>query len=102
MRCVLAYWRRRLGIARAVRTERISRRQVVGAEGRPGCSLVGVVLDAEVAVIYHTRPLTPSDLVHELLHVAHYDWSEAEVVAATAALLADDRPHCAEGGVLHA
>jgi hypothetical protein len=89
----VAFWRGRLGIPRPVAVERVSSRQVVGPTGRRGCSLVGVVLDEASATIYHTRALTPEDVVHELLHVAHPDWSEARVCDATDALLAGPRPH---------
>lgn len=84
---VLALWRNRLAIHHSVRTERISRYQVVGPDGAPGAELVGVVRTSVEAVIYHTRALMPEDIVHELLHVARPDWSEAEVVAQTQRLL---------------
>ncbi len=80
-------WRARLGIERPVRLKRISRYQVVDHRGRKGCSLVGVTWDDCSACIYHTRALTAEDVVHELLHVAHPDWPEREVVAETARLL---------------
>jgi len=83
----IAYWRARLGITRPVRLERVRRCQVTGADGRRGCTLVGVVLDWDGATIYHTRPLTTEDVVHELLHVAHPDWSEAQVLDETERLL---------------
>jgi hypothetical protein len=72
-----------LGITHTVHTVRISRFQVTDEHGRPGAGLIGVVFDARCATIYHTRALTPEDLVHELLHVAHATWSEATVVHAT-------------------
>src|SRR5262249_42868182 len=83
-----AWWRARLGVQQTVRTERISRFQVTGAAGRPGESMVGVSRDAGAATIYHTRALTAEDGVHELLHVAHPDWSEGRVVEETTLLLA--------------
>jgi hypothetical protein len=80
---VIAAWRTRLRICQVVRTERISPVQVTGPSGRPGAALIGVVYDTESATIYHTRILTPEDVVHELLHVAHPAWSEVEVVRET-------------------
>jgi hypothetical protein len=72
-----------LEIRHAVRTERISCVQVTNEHGRPGAALIGVVFDAHAATIYHTRLLTAEDVLHELLHVAHPNWSEAVVVRAT-------------------
>jgi hypothetical protein len=85
-------WRARLGIARTVALQRISRRQVMAAGGRRGCGLVGVVLSVDGATIYHTRSLTLEEIVHELLHVAHPAWSEDEVVRATLPTLATAVP----------
>ena len=84
---LLLKWMRRLRIGIPVRTERTSIWQVVGESGRAGCSLVGVVFDERTGCIYHTRRLKEEDIVHELLHVAHPDWSEASVVAETDRLL---------------
>jgi hypothetical protein len=72
-----------------VSLEGVDWRQVTDESGRRGCSLVGVVYDRETACIKHTRALTADDVVHELLHVAHPDWSEAAVVAETERLFAD-------------
>lgn len=80
---VLAAWREFLAVSQVVDTERISPFQVTGESGRVGCALIGVVFDASRATIYHTRPLTTEDLIHELLHVAHPLWSEAHVVHET-------------------
>lgn len=33
----------------------------------------------KIATIYHDRPLTEEDIVHELLHIRHPQWSEKEV-----------------------
>lgn len=87
----LALWMGRLDIPCPVRLERMSRWNVSGADGRPGCSLVGVYLRAGEGVLVHTRRLTEEDIVHELLHVAHPEWSEAQVVAETARLLCKTR-----------
>ena len=42
---------------------------------------VGVQADRDtcIATIYHDRDLTEEDIVHELLHVKHPDWSEDQV-----------------------
>jgi hypothetical protein len=83
LRAVIADLREYLEISQAVCTEAISRFQVTDELGRPGAGLIGVVFDAYQATIYHTRTLTPEDVLHELLHVAHPTWSEAAVVHAT-------------------
>lgn len=80
-------WQEALGVTQRVSLTRVARSQVTGAEGRRGCSLVGVVYDALGATIYHTRALTAEDVVHELLHVRHPDWSESRVVEETERLL---------------
>jgi hypothetical protein len=72
-----------LGLTQDVRPVRISRFQVTDERGRPGVGLIGVVFDARQATIYHTRALTPEDVLHELLHVAHPTWTEGMVVRAT-------------------
>ena len=84
---LLSKWMRRLRIQIPIRTERTSIWQVVGESGRAGCSLVGVVFDEQTGCIYHTRRLKEEDIVHELLHVAHPDWRESEVVNETNRLL---------------
>jgi hypothetical protein len=83
LRTLIDDWREYLEISQVVRTERIDRFQVTDERGRPGAGLIGVVFDAHHASIYHTRTLTPEDVLHELLHVAHPTWSEAAVVRAT-------------------
>lgn len=76
-------WRRVLEVRQAVRLARVDRLQVTDHRGRRGCSLVGVVYNNEEACIYHTRALIAEDIVHELLHARHPQWSEAAVVAET-------------------
>jgi len=83
LRAVIAACRAVLGVTQAVGTVWISRFQVTDEHGRPGAGLIGVVFDAHRATIYHTRALTPEDVLHELLHVAHPSWTEAAVVRAT-------------------
>jgi hypothetical protein len=87
-RRVVEQWRAALGVIAAVRLERIRCSQVTDEHGQPGCSLVGVVYEGQTACIYHTRALTPEDIVHELLHVAHPAWPEERVVAETDRILA--------------
>jgi hypothetical protein len=96
----LATWREMLGVRQSVRLERVTPWQVTDSRGRRGCSLVGVVYDERAACIYHTRALTVDDLVHELLHVAHPGWSEAQVLSETEGLLGGARRanhSCGEG-----
>lgn len=83
---VVVAWREFLAIAQDIQTQRISPLQVTDENGRVGCALIGVTFDAWQATIYHTRPMTTEDLIHELLHVAHPLWSEARVVHKTARL----------------
>lgn len=90
---VVNFWRQFLGVRQMVYIERISPFQVTGPNGRPGCSLVGVVYDEARATIYHTRALTPEDIVHELLHVRFPHYSEERVVAETHALVNTCGPH---------
>lgn len=80
---VIASWKEKFGINLPVVTKKISRKEVTGEDGRPGASLVGVVIENDCAIILHTRKLTEEDIVHELLHVAHPSWTEEEVVLAT-------------------
>jgi hypothetical protein len=84
-------WRGVLGVRHGVRLERIRHYEVTNERGRLGCSLVGVVCDAEAACIYHTRALTTEDLIHELLHVVQPSWREEEVVRETERLLQQAR-----------
>lgn len=84
-------WSRYLNIRKRVVTRRIPFWHVTGPEGRPGCSLVGIVLDEHEPCIYHTRRLREDDIVHELLHVAFPDWSEDRVNAHTERLLRSKR-----------
>lgn len=80
-------WAGCFGVGQELRLERVHPSQVTGDRGRRGCSLVGVVWDARRACVYHTRALTGEDLVHELLHVVHPEWTEEQVVEETARVL---------------
>ena len=42
-------------------------------------------------IIYHDRPLTEEDIVHELLHVKYPDWSEDQVNIETEKLLKENK-----------
>jgi len=87
----IRFWTKHFGISLTVRLERISIWHVTGENGRPGCSLIGVFWNEQEACILHTRRLTEEDIVHELLHVAHPDWSEEAVVMETARQLSRTR-----------
>ncbi len=87
----LEHWRVRLGIARPIHVKRISRWDVCDDDGRRGCSLVGVIVDVDRALILHTRRLTEENIVHELLHVAHRAWTEDQVVEETTRLMSAAR-----------
>lgn len=80
---VVAAWSTFFDISHTVTTQRISRFQVTGEDGHAGAALIGVTCETNIATIYHTRALTVEDLIHELLHVAHPDWSESHVVYET-------------------
>lgn len=93
---LLAHWQAQLGLCSyRIELEWVSIFAVYDELCRVGNSLVGVVCDHErrEATIFHTRRLTRADVAHELLHVKHPDWSEAEVNAATDRLLAQAREH---------
>jgi hypothetical protein len=83
-------WQQRLGLDEFdVRLERVSLFAVCDELCRVGNSLVGIRADHDrrQAVIFHTRRLSEEDVVHELLHLRHPDWSERQVNARTAALV---------------
>ncbi len=48
--------------------------------------------DGMQARIYHDRPLTDEDVVHELLHLLYPDWSEDQVNYQTTLYLAEIKP----------
>jgi hypothetical protein len=91
---LISRWRRRLDLENyEIRAERVSVFAVCDELCRVGNSLVGIRADHErrEAVVFHTRRLTEADVVHELLHVRHPEWSERQVNARTARLLAGRR-----------
>ena len=42
---------------------------------------IGITIDSEnkFGIINHTRPLTPFDVIHELLHVKYPSWTEEQI-----------------------
>ena len=87
---LVSRWSERLGLDEyEIVLERVSLFAVCDELCRVGNSLVGIRADHDRrrAVIFHTRRLTEEDVVHELLHLRHPDWSEWQVNARTAALL---------------
>lgn len=63
--------------------EPISEDQVVDemAQNTHGHEFVGIHIDFtnKIGTIYHTRKLKEEDIIHELLHVRFYSWSEEKV-----------------------
>jgi hypothetical protein len=91
----LARWRHRLGLSEyRIELERISPLAVCDEHNRVGNSLVGIVADHKrrEATIFHTRRLTEEDIVHEMLHLRHPEWSEDAVVDETHRVLAVQPP----------
>jgi hypothetical protein len=91
---LIGRWQRRLDLENyGIRHERVSVFAVCDELCRVGNSLVGIRADHErrEAVVFHTRRLTAADVVHELLHLRHPEWSEREVNSATARLLGGSR-----------
>jgi hypothetical protein len=87
---LVSRWRARLGLDQyEIRLERVSLFAVCDELCRVGNSLVGIRADHDrrEAVIFHTRRLTEEDVVHELLHLRHPEWSEQQVIARTASLI---------------
>jgi gamma-glutamylcyclotransferase (GGCT)/AIG2-like uncharacterized protein YtfP len=90
MKNIIKYWQRYLGIEHwKVTTIKISTTQVSDEHCATGLTFVGVVPDhAQLhAEIYHTRKMTAEDIIHELLHVKHPQWSEAQVNRRTEKIL---------------
>lgn len=63
--------------------EPISEDQVVDemAQNTHGHEFAGIHIDFtnKIGTIYHTRKLKEEDIIHELLHVRFYSWSEEKV-----------------------
>jgi hypothetical protein len=87
---LIACWQRRLNLNEyEIRSERVSVFAVCDELCRVGNSLVGILADHKrrEAVIFHTRRLSAEDVVHELLHLRHPEWSEPDVNAETGRLI---------------
>ena len=83
-------WLKKLKLTEwTVRLEPLDNEQVVCDCPPEDCYFVGVNYDSTTkhAVIYYDRDLTEEDIVHELLHVKHNDWSEDQVNTETKRLL---------------
>ncbi len=68
-----------------VATEKVSRLQVIGPNGRPGYGLIGIRPDGnpneKKAILFYTsESLSPEDIFHELLHIVHSDWPHQKVL----------------------
>lgn len=77
-----------LGIADyTIYAEKVSQDQVTAEDGNR--EFVGIYVNHEkkIGFIYHSRDLTEEDIVHELIHVAHPEFTEEEVNFATSTLL---------------
>jgi len=86
MKKTIEFWRKELSLKDIeVLTQEISREQVdfpIDIDEKD-MYFVGVNREGNTATIYHDRPLTEEDIVHELLHVAFPEKSEEWVVEQT-------------------
>ena len=85
-------WKAILGLEEwSIVTEAIEKKSVVYEGGVPAWDryFVGVTPDpkSKTATIYHDRDLIEEDIAHELLHIAHPNWTEEQVNAVTKALI---------------
>ena len=76
----LFHWQNVMGLSEVdIRLEMIHPKQVTDWQKRRGRELIGIsVLDPEKreAVFYYTRKPTQRDVVHELTHLLHPEWSD--------------------------
>jgi len=75
-------WKNKLGLTDwVITTEAISNSQVMYPNDLDLKEFIGITIDSEnkFGIINHTRPLTPFDVIHELLHVKYPSWTEEEV-----------------------
>ena len=70
-----------------ITTEPILDSQVIYPDDLLVKDFVGIVYSNMYGTIYHSRPLTEEDIVHELLHAKNPDRSEKWVVAETERML---------------
>src|SRR3990172_1006172 len=79
----LGHWQKVLALSNwEISLEKISPLQVTNESGKPNNSFVGVRPDGNEgkrAILFHTRKLDPRDIVHELLHLVHPEWSHGEI-----------------------
>ena len=86
-------WKTKLELSDwSISTIRIEPDQVVCDCPPEDCYFVGIyyIGSEKKGLIYHDRPLTEEDVVHELLHVKYPDWSEDQVNAETEKLLKEE------------
>lgn len=75
-------WKQKLGLDDwFITTESISDKQVTYPNDLDLKEFIGITIDSEnkFGIINHTKPLTPFDVIHELLHVKYPSWTEEEV-----------------------
>lgn len=89
---MIVKWKNRFGLNKLeIITEAINPQSVVYPDDCQGEErfFIGISINKETstAIIYHDRPLTEEDVVHELLHVKYPEWSEEQVNAETKRLL---------------
>ena len=75
-------WKQKLGLDDwFITTESISDKQVTYPNDLDLKEFIGITIDSEnkFGIINHTRPLTPFDVIHELLHVKYPSWTEEQV-----------------------
>ena len=73
----------------SIQLESIEKEQVICDCPPEDCYFIGVDYntDNKSAIIYYDRPLTEEDIVHELLHIKHNDWTEDQINMETNNLL---------------
>lgn len=89
---MITKWKKRLGLDKwEITTKEILDAQVTYPDDLRGedRSFVGVRVDPPKAIIYHSRELRVDDIIHELLHIKHPDWSEDEVEKRTEELASE-------------
>ena len=89
---MISKWKNRFELNNLeIKTEKIDPKSVVYPDDCQGEDrfFIGISFNkaTSTAIIYHDRPLTEEDIVHELLHVKHPEWSEEQVNSETKRLL---------------
>ena len=85
---MISKWKNRFELNNLeIKTEKIDPKSVVYPDDCQGEDrfFIGISINkaTSTAIIYHDRPLTEEDIVHELLHVKHPEWSEEQVNSET-------------------